>query len=97
MLRESEARAETLAAGGWMRRFVAEPDRCSEAKDLYESLGLEVHLESLAPETAFPECADCHFAACLTYKVVYTRPRVETDLAGLPRPARSSGRDEHAD
>lgn len=75
MLREDEARARALAAAGWTRRFIADPSRCDEAKALYEALGLEVHLESLAPQTPYPECADCQIAACTTYWVIYTRPR----------------------
>jgi len=79
MLRESEDRAQALAVAGWTRRFMADPDRCAEAEEVYRSLGLEVHLESLVPETAYPECADCHFAACRTYRVIYTRPKAADD------------------
>jgi hypothetical protein len=75
VLQENQSRAEALATAGWTRRFIAEPARCDEARELYESLGLEVHLESLAPETPYPECADCQLAACMTYQVIYTRPR----------------------
>ena len=74
MLHENESRAEVLTAAGWTRRFIADPDRCAEAKELYQSLGLEVHLESLAPEMPYPECAECQFAACKMYQVIYTRP-----------------------
>lgn len=75
MLREDKARAQALAEAGWTRRFIADPSRCEEARALYESLGLEVHLESLAPEAPYPECADCQIAACMMYRVIYTRPR----------------------
>lgn len=78
MLREDEARAQALAEAGWTRRFIADPSRCEEARALYESLGLEVHLESLAPAALYPECADCQIAACMTYRVIYTRPRTQS-------------------
>ncbi len=81
MLQENQARAQLLLASGWTRRFVAEPSRCDEAKELYEALGLEVHLESLAPETPYPECADCQLAACMTYQVIYTRPKSTTRIS----------------
>lgn len=83
MLREDEARARALAEAGWTRRFIADPSRCEEARAVYESLGLEVHLESLAPEAPYPECADCQIAACMTYRVIYTRPRTPTATPGI--------------
>jgi len=61
-----------LAGEGWARRFVGGPPRLQEAKELYESLGLEVHMEPLRAEELHGRCGDCTLALTF-FRVVYTR------------------------
>ncbi|NTU81489.1 MAG: hypothetical protein HGA45_19260 [Chloroflexales bacterium] len=68
-----ESEPELLQAG-WTRRFVAGPARLKEVVALYESLGLEVHLEQLDPAGLDDDCQGCALALAL-FRVVYTRPR----------------------
>ncbi len=63
----------SLEAAGWKRRFLADADRAREARELYESMGLEVRLETLVPEGLGPKCGDCSAAVCAAYVLVYTR------------------------
>ncbi|UCG75861.1 MAG: hypothetical protein JSV95_00560 [Gemmatimonadota bacterium] len=68
-------RDEELAREGWIRRFVGGPPRLHEVRELYESLGQEVRLETLSPEELAEECGDCRLALEL-FRVVYTRRRI---------------------
>ncbi|GIX49357.1 MAG: hypothetical protein KatS3mg131_3568 [Candidatus Tectimicrobiota bacterium] len=72
MLPEPEAAAR-LAAAGWQRRFIADPERAREAIALYEALGYEVHAEPLTPAELGPACRDCQLLACRQYVTLYTR------------------------
>ena len=72
-LPECPAHAELVAAG-WVRRFLVGPDREVEVTELYESLGHEVRLEKLRPETFAEECGSCREAVCRSYLLLYTRP-----------------------
>lgn len=49
----------------------------SEAKELYESLGLEVHLEPATLEEIGPECGICFEDIPDRYKTIYTRKKKE--------------------
>ena len=49
----------------------------SEAVELYESLGYEVHLESATPEELGPECTACFEDMADRYKTIYTRAKKE--------------------
>lgn len=73
--RTAEKDAE-LAREGWSRRFVGGPPRLREVRELYESLGHEVRLETLSPEELAEECGDCRLALEL-FRVVYTRKLAE--------------------
>jgi hypothetical protein len=64
-----------LVAAGWERRFLADPDRAREATELYTSLGYEVLAHELTPDEFGPMCAQCPASACLSYVMIYTRPR----------------------
>ena len=68
---ESTRQAE-LEAQGWTACFVADEPRLSEAVELYESLGMEVHLEPVRPDSA--ECATCLEHCLDRYKMIHTRP-----------------------
>lgn len=64
-----------LQAQGWVRRFLAGPDRAREAERSYTAAGFEVLLLSLSPEDFAEECQGCAATVCATYVVVYTRLR----------------------
>ena len=67
-----EARDAALASEGWVRRFVASPPRLRESRDLYESMGLEVHLDPITEAELREECAGCALALGF-FRVIYTR------------------------
>lgn len=60
---------------GWVRRFVAEEPRLSEAVELYLSLGMEVHLEPLELDELQEEgqCTECLRGSRDRMRVIYTR------------------------
>ena len=68
----TERKDEELAREGWIRRFVGGPPRLLEVREIYETLGHEVRLETLSPEELAEECGDCRLALEL-FRVVYTR------------------------
>jgi hypothetical protein len=77
MDRESaKQRHQKLLSDGWIRRFTAEEPRLSEMKEFYESLGLEVKLESgmLGDDV---DCISCFNAEGFSdrYKTIYTSGR----------------------
>jgi len=84
---ESKSRTEQLEKEGWVRQFVANEPRLSEAVELYKESGFEVHLEPLAKgqecETCAGtedwkekrECRVCFEGFEDQYKIIYTRPR----------------------
>lgn len=62
-------------AQGWVRRFMAAPNRAREAEELYESMGFEVKIVELTPEDFGPHCAECGSSLCQSYVLIYTRKR----------------------
>lgn len=62
-----------LIARGWVRRYLADPDRAKEAIELYTSLGYEVKAQTLLPEDFLATCGDCASAVCQSYVMIYTR------------------------
>jgi hypothetical protein len=71
----TEQKDAELAREGWIRRFVGGPPRLLEIREVYETLGHEVRLETLSPEELAEECGDCRLALEL-FRVVYTRRKV---------------------
>lgn len=67
------SREDELKKQGWMKRTVQSEPRLTELVDLYENIGLEVHLEPFRPED-MDDCSECFRRACDQYKVIYTRP-----------------------
>jgi hypothetical protein len=72
---QEPTRHEQLIIEGWSRRFIYDEPRLSEAKELYESMGLEVRLEPVIPDELEDGCDTCITAAPERYKVLYTRPK----------------------
>ncbi len=68
-------RQEELEKEGWVRQFTADEPRLSEAVELYESLGLEVHLEPVTLDESAEECQICFEEDVDRYKTIYTRPK----------------------
>jgi rfaE bifunctional protein nucleotidyltransferase chain/domain len=65
-----------LLALGWQKRFLAEEPRLSEARGMYEELGLEVYLKPLDEiDLSAEDCMVCYRAAPEKYRVIFTRPR----------------------
>lgn len=74
-------RHKKLISEGWVRRFTAEEPRLSEMRELYESLGLEVLVESFVAEEG-QECQSCFDVEGFEvgYKTLYTKG----DESGAP-------------
>jgi hypothetical protein len=75
---------QMLEREGWTRRFVACEPRLSEAAEIYEQVGFEVHLEPLPWKSAMNvgpgrvergECRTCFEGFEDQYRIVFTRPK----------------------
>jgi hypothetical protein len=71
-----KSRREILEAEGWTKQFIASEPRLSEAKDVYEEMGLEVRFEPVDKEDLDQECKDC-FEMDDSCRTIYTRRRKE--------------------
>jgi len=79
---DQESRLEILERKGWTRQFVANEPRLSEAVELYNETGYEVHLEPM-PTKESPsdlpmtgsDCTACFEGAEDQYKIIFTRPK----------------------
>ncbi len=71
------SRQKELESEGWVRQFTADEPRLSEAVELYDSLGFEVHLEPVTPGESAEGCQICFEEDANRYKTIYTRPRRE--------------------
>ncbi|MEW6111334.1 MAG: hypothetical protein AB1664_04320 [Thermodesulfobacteriota bacterium] len=72
---------EELLAQGWVRRFTAEEPRVSEMKEVYESMGLEVHVESGGVPETNQDCTSCLDLPGFSdlCKTIYTRGEPKAD------------------
>ncbi len=70
-------REDELKKEGWEKQFTTEEPRLSEAVELYESLGYEVHLEPATSEEIGGECGACFEEMPDRYKTIYTRRKKE--------------------
>jgi len=68
-------REDELKQLGWIRQFVTEEPRLSEAVELYQSIGYKVHLESATFDETNQVCKNCLQADCERYKTIYIRPK----------------------
>ena len=73
---KTQGRDAELERQGWMRQFVADEPRLSEAVELYKSIGYEVRLEPPVFDQTSEECSQCVLHRdCNKYKTIYTRPK----------------------
>ena len=66
---------EQLLAQGWTKQFNTDAPRLSEAVDMYEQMGLEVHLEPVVIDPDSEACQMCYEQDCHRYQTIWTRPR----------------------
>ncbi|MDP6139649.1 MAG: hypothetical protein QF841_05950 [Arenicellales bacterium] len=62
-----------LTARGWVKRYLADPARAGEARELYSALGYEVLEQQLDPQDFPLACGDCPSVVCRGYVMIYTR------------------------
>jgi hypothetical protein len=67
-------RQEELALEGWDRKATCDEPRLSEMAEMYEEIGLEVHLEPFFPDEE-PACTGCMAIMPEKYKTIYTRKK----------------------
>ncbi len=78
--RKLSEKEKRLKGQGWTRQFVASEPRLSEAVEIYETTGHEVHLEPLTRGDEIDlegsdGCTTCFDGFEDQYRVIYTRPR----------------------
>ncbi|GMQ93603.1 MAG: hypothetical protein BMS9Abin12_1082 [Acidimicrobiia bacterium] len=66
-------RAPVLAAEGWERRTVTDPQRIDELVDAYTDLGFDTMTTGLDPSSFGEACTTCAVTACATYVALFTR------------------------
>tara|TARA_Y100000310_G_scaffold116519_1_gene115228 strand:+ start:4105 stop:4437 length:333 start_codon:yes stop_codon:yes gene_type:complete len=68
-------RDEQLKEEGWVKQFSCGEPRLTESKELFESMGKEVHLEQMTKEDQplGSECDACFIACDDTLKTIWTR------------------------
>ena len=75
---------QELLADGWTRQFNTDEPRLSEALEMYQQMGLEVHLEPVIVDPDSETCQTCFEQDCDRYKTIWTRPsgqsRLDDDL-----------------
>jgi len=70
------SRDAELERQGWIRRFLTDEPRLSEAVELYKSLGYEVRMEPAVFDETSEECKKCLlYQDCDKYKTIYVRPK----------------------
>jgi hypothetical protein len=83
---ERQSGIEKLEREGWVKQFVANEPRLSEAVELYKDAGFDVHLEPLpkgqecetcAGAEEKRECRICFEGFEDQYKIIFTRRRKE--------------------
>ncbi|MBT3339674.1 MAG: hypothetical protein HOM34_09875 [Planctomycetes bacterium] len=72
-----------LISQGWERRFMGDPSRVEEGKELYESMGFEVQVVLMAPSEFPTACGDCPDLVCEEYAILYTRKPGEAPQSGF--------------
>ena len=80
MAEKKMTREEELLAQGWTRQFDTDEPRLSEAVEMYEQMGLELHLEPVVIDPDSEVCQMCFEQDCDRYKTIWTRPKGEPRL-----------------
>jgi len=62
-----------LKRQGWVRQFVTDEPRLSEAVELYQEIGYEVRLEPATFDEVNQICVNCLPSDCEKYKIIYIR------------------------
>lgn len=70
----STTRQAELTRRGWERQATYDEPRLSEMADMYEQIGLEVHLEPFHANEE-PGCSGCMEIMPTLYKTIYTRKK----------------------
>ncbi len=79
------SRESELASQGWTKQYCASGSRIQEAAELYESIGLAVHLEPVRLEDlGCSECLHGPIGSLGDCYVIYTRPRKHGENKELP-------------
>ncbi len=68
-------RDEKLAREGWTKKFTCDASRVEEFAETYESIGMEVRIESVSEDDPDMTCQACLAGNREGYKTIYTRPR----------------------
>ncbi len=63
---------DELIKNGWEKRATYDEPRLTEMVEMYEEIGLTVHLEPVDLLNK-PRCSDCFKATPEKYKTIYTR------------------------
>jgi hypothetical protein len=85
-MNKKDSRIEILKRNGWTKQFIAGEPRISEAVEMYDQAGFEVHLEPLPPAEQLledlpgdgpdaGECRQCFLGFEDQYKIIFTRPK----------------------
>ena len=81
-------REDELVKAGWERRFIACEPRLSEMVEMYEEIGLKVHLEPLPAKEEMEKdgantCSDSDCTICFDadrerYRIIFTKPETKS-------------------
>jgi hypothetical protein len=75
MASTAEKTEAQLVAEGWTRQFTTDEPRLSEAVEMYEQMGLEVHLGPVVLDPDSGVCQMCFEQDCQRYQTIWTRPK----------------------
>lgn len=70
---KGKSRDAELERQGWIRRFVTDEPRLSEAVELYESIGYEVRLEPAVFDETSEECKNACYIKIVTNAKPFTQ------------------------
>ena len=65
---------DDLIKDGWEKRAIYDDPRLTEMVELYEKIGLDVHLEPINTENK-DGCTDCMQQNPKRFKIIYTRKK----------------------
>jgi hypothetical protein len=80
MAEKKITKEEELLTQGWTKQFNTDEPRLSEAVEMYEEMGLEVHLEPVVIDPESEVCQMCFEQDCDRYKTIWTKPKGQSRL-----------------